>query len=1331
MKRNRTPVITSVHSRVQEIPEREVPNTSADDNKLTGAPSLHGIKKRKKPKNKKKRYACQQCAKRLKTELGRWQHQHSVHSRIQEVLEKQALMKPVAPTVLGREHLLFPQNAQVKTLTKEQALATSVDDKRHNSAVGLERHRHQTENSTTAADSAVQDLKVLTYDREKEVSAVEQRESAARVTVQDNGRERALFLGSTKERSKSETVADEIAPASPFSDVLHGLAEERLDGIRDDCSVPNNIAKSAEVNNTIVREDEKVETSMSKFSRNPISEYTSRRKVGEYIAIPIGTGPGSVISERSNVDYFNDWAKTIDRSTASQEASSQNESTNAAQYKISNPAELPLFDRSQPGYEPTTAPETPTILRCDVEGCEAVYLGGDRSADLTRHKRQAHQGFYPQYTCGDEHCGRVFRTLDARLQHYESEHPYIAAELSSRLQKLSSSLAGPLPPGTLVSYVSSPDSDKNVLASFWHCCDCGDGPHPYNRLYCNRCSQGRCAACQFGFTPRPSSVARSRGLWNCASCDRTIADDLAWCPFCSEQFRSVYALDRSENEIETEKGPSEYPQARQEQSSNQNPTIFQLSTSGQPRARKRTTPGCITCQERRIKCGEERPWCENCTKSKRQCEGYNARMVFETPIEHWPNDPGSISPFQDHSSMRPGLHYQPYQNSPWAQSQDKLHSLSGSDALATVSLQSLFVQARLTKVSDAQYLFTSDDRNNSSAASSYAASVASVFSVESLASSASELSKNSGYSAIQIATATKVLISIFHEDEVLLPLYQSAVMNPSIGHERLERNLRRLLKAYARQVKGEAGDHIEYLASHLVLVKAPWLARSIVEKLQTQPECERSDSVERDSESSEDEAEKRPVNEAAFENLSTLRDFLTKSQAFEVLRAQVHAFVLPRDPRPSHVGKSRQEEDDCALSENATLRLPARTKEAARLRSWEKWRADVVDTVDTYLCNRDKLLASTAPLYLLTDGMILVTDRIMTAVGLLERPLQAELVRLRWSCGCRETHYSDVKELRDGGITELIAHMERSSGVKVSASSYRQHSGNQQYVAPQPGRWLRNGIAKLTSVFGTSKTSPCLPRHTNTCSSSVSTASSTTISPPSMLHLLACMHHNRFRKVLQQDRIEAIKTDRALLCFMRRQHARYRCRLLRFLSLKGVQGIYFVKFRLPLGGSVDVRHHDPCCLAISSATQTGCECIPPKGKVEPSPEAEYRCIPGPPATYPPVPPEYLKSLFMCPTNVHEQDTWILDQLPKRICGELQGRAGQPADGWGIYYQEGWDFDVIISFVFVIFFLASSLFGVLWSVFKYDVQGAFVVSAYMITASGILVAVFASRIEKMG
>ncbi|KAI1075044.1 hypothetical protein F5B20DRAFT_398442 [Whalleya microplaca] len=48
--------------------------------------------------------------------------------------------------------------------------------------------------------------------------------------------------------------------------------------------------------------------------------------------------------------------------------------------------------------------------------------------------------------------------------------------------------------------------------------------------------------------------------------------------------------------------------------------------------RKRTKTGCLTCRKRRIKCDEGRPTCNNCLKSKRQCEGYNQRVIFKDPL---------------------------------------------------------------------------------------------------------------------------------------------------------------------------------------------------------------------------------------------------------------------------------------------------------------------------------------------------------------------------------------------------------------------------------------------------------------------------------------------------------------------------------------------------------------------------------------------------------------------------------------------------------------------------------------------------------------------------
>jgi hypothetical protein len=56
----------------------------------------------------------------------------------------------------------------------------------------------------------------------------------------------------------------------------------------------------------------------------------------------------------------------------------------------------------------------------------------------------------------------------------------------------------------------------------------------------------------------------------------------------------------------------------------------------------------IACRKRRIKCGEERPTCQNCTKSKRQCEGYNQRVVFKDPLNAY--RPSLSASFSGHSS---------------------------------------------------------------------------------------------------------------------------------------------------------------------------------------------------------------------------------------------------------------------------------------------------------------------------------------------------------------------------------------------------------------------------------------------------------------------------------------------------------------------------------------------------------------------------------------------------------------------------------------------------------------------------------------------------------
>ncbi|KAI9821295.1 MAG: hypothetical protein M1827_004031 [Pycnora praestabilis] len=78
------------------------------------------------------------------------------------------------------------------------------------------------------------------------------------------------------------------------------------------------------------------------------------------------------------------------------------------------------------------------------------------------------------------------------------------------------------------------------------------------------------------------------------------------------------------------------------------------SSSNPKLSRKRTKTGCLTCRRRRIKCGEERPICNNCVKSKRNCEGYNQRVVFKDPMNAFRPTGGALPSNSNHSHAHQG-----------------------------------------------------------------------------------------------------------------------------------------------------------------------------------------------------------------------------------------------------------------------------------------------------------------------------------------------------------------------------------------------------------------------------------------------------------------------------------------------------------------------------------------------------------------------------------------------------------------------------------------------------------------------------------------------------
>lgn len=142
----------------------------------------------------------------------------------------------------------------------------------------------------------------------------------------------------------------------------------------------------------------------------------------------------------------------------------------------------------------------------------------------------------------------------------------------------------------------------------------------------------------------------------------------------------------------------------------------------------------------------------------------------------------------------------------------------------------------------------------------------------------------------------------------------------------------------------------------------------------------------------------------------------------------------------------------------------------------------------------------------------------------------------------------------------MVDRMQRSMGVRITATPYSSNTSNQKYTFRVP-TWLRDTLQKVAATFGRSNNPATLilPIDNNDETVTANGNQITPHEPHKTLHLMACMQHGRYRRTLHQQRIEDIKNDRALFCVMRSQAAKYHGFVWKFLSLKCIQGLYFVK----------------------------------------------------------------------------------------------------------------------------------------------------------------------------
>jgi len=129
---------------------------------------------------------------------------------------------------------------------------------------------------------------------------------------------------------------------------------------------------------------------------------------------------------------------------------------------------------------------------------------------------------------------------------------------------------------------------------------------------------------------------------------------------------------------------------------------------------------------------------------------------------------------------------------------------------------------------------------------------------------------------------------------------------------------------------------------------------------------------------------------------------------------------------------------------------------------------------------------------------------------------------------------------------------------------------------------------------------------------------------------------------------------------------------------------------------------------------------------------QYDFAPPPPLEMvPPIAAEHMVHLLLAEcTPYMEANTFYLSQLPKKKDKPLKFAAiAHLPDinvGYGLRFIEAPDPSVIVTFLFVMAVVVGTVFGVCWSVFKKDMQGAWTIAAYSVSIVALAVVTWQIR-----
>ncbi|KAJ9137710.1 hypothetical protein NKR23_g8969 [Pleurostoma richardsiae] len=307
-------------------------------------------------------------------------------------------------------------------------------------------------------------------------------------------------------------------------------------------------------------------------------------------------------------------------------------------------------------------------------------------------------------------------------------------------------------------------------------------------------------------------------------------------------------------------------------------------------------------------------------------------------------------------------------------------------------------------------------------------------------------------------------------------------------------------------------------------------------------------------------------------------------------------------------------------------------------------------------------------------------------LNLPERAVPPGKRRIRWTCSCGLRLYDDFDEQLDGGTLDEL---ENRLNTRTLASRKQSESTN---IASQ-------ALVRSVQLFWSrlrGQTDSAL--HTHATPTTTTSDSSRESESKELLYLLHCRSTGEYGIRLDQDLIPDNLNDQELFKFLRIVYCRAR-QGAKWFTLRNTISISLCKFFVDHSYHVSLCKHEQECMQRQTKD---CICLPPRELVG----REYQCRPPDPMPLPPFEKNFLMHYFLNPDHVSPDQTWVYQQLPKRMNGPLLPEHDAFLPGWGIYFEDDWNWMTIYFLILLAIIVGSLILGVCWSMVKLDVQDVF-------------------------